>query len=514
MNINPQFGMTLGKFPQRSSFDLSEDNLTAFDMDGLYPVYLAPTVPGDTFNMKAHMFMRLATPLYPIMDNIYVTLHFFWCPWRVVWPNVEKMLGAQDDPDASIDVAMPPLSSPGSVKLNSYPLCDYFGLPYDQFVDNDKINALPFRMYHKVWNDFYRAQALQAKVVEHTADGPSGLSAYPNILKRGKRFDYFTAALPAPQRGEAVSLPLGSLAPVGTSAADGAKVIVDDFNSSNGFHLDIQTNPDAVYDTTAGASNLEADLSAATAATLNDLRLAAMTQQILELDARVGTRYEEVIRGRYGVDIGDLRVQKPLYLGGGTQRVNITPVANTSATGATNQGDLAGFGTVSGKVGFTKSFNEFGYIMGLVSSYADIKYWQGVERHWGWQTRYDVFHPEFVGIGEQAVFKREIYADETDGKDFEAFGYMPRYDELRHGRSKVTSIFRPNKAGTLAAWHLAEEYTSRPVLSDAWIESNHSPAMDRAIAVPSEPHFLADFYFNVKAARPLPTHGIPGVGRF
>lgn len=514
----------------RSSFNRSHGHKTTFDADWLIPILVDDVLPGDTFKVDCHFFARLATPLYPIMDNLFLETFFFFIPYRLVWSNWETFHGSQVDPDTSIDLTIPVLhASATTTDLTNGggidELADYMGLPYASSVDITEISSLPFRAYNLVWNEWFRSQLLQDSVTVPVDDGPDDGGNDFTLLKRNKRHDYFTSALPSPQRGDAVSLPLGSLAPImglGTvadSTPAGSTTVDETGNEGDTYSNQYNSASHTIIIEAAGASAgdlpiVYADLANATAANINDIRLAFQTQRLLERDARSGTRYNEMILAHFGVTVPDYRVQRPEFLGGGSSPINVTPVAQTSGqpTPVANDklGNLAGFGTVAGTHGFTKSFTEHGILLGLANVRGDITYSQGAERYWWKSTRYDWYYPVLAQIGEQSILNQEIFY-QNDANDDLVFGYQERYAEYRYKPSRLSGLFRVDHASTLSAWHLSEDFSALPTLGSSFIQSNTGTPLDRALAINTEPHIIADFFFDMQCARPMPLWGVPGM---
>lgn len=504
----------------RSQFDRSHGYKTTFDAGYLIPFLVDEALPGDTYKVNATAFARLATPIFPIMDNLYLDTHFFAVPLRLVWNNWEKLNGAQENPGDSTDYLVPGIVSPvGGYAVGS--LYDYMGLPTVGQVLPDKVtwnSALFFRAYNLIWNEWFRDQNLQDSIPVPKGDGPDLHTNYV-VQRRGKRHDYFTSALPWPQKGPGVSIPLGGSAPI---ISNNQQMVWSGALGSGGVEWDQNVGVTVAGTPAADGgplywgnqSGLVADLTEATAATINSLRQAFQMQKMYERDARGGTRYTEILKAHFGVTSPDARLQRPEYLGGGSTPVGIAPVPQTSGTAAgagytpTPQGNLAAVGTAqfSGH-GFTHSFTEHCIIIGLVSCRADLTYQQGINRMWHRRSRFDFYWPALAHIGEQSVANSEIYADGSDN-DSLVFGYQERFAEYRYKPSLITGLFRSTAANSLDAWHLAQQFGAHPALNSDFIQDN--PPVDRIIAVQDEPHFLFDAFIKMHCARPMPTFGVPG----
>lgn len=520
---------------RRSVFDRSHVYKTTFNEGQLIPYFVDEVIPGDTFTLNPVEFCRLATPVVPFMDNIYVESFFFFVPSRLVYDKWVNLCGEQENPEDSIDYLVPTVSLTGDM-TNTLP--DYMGIACASGTFNNvSVNCLPFRSYWLIWNEWFRDENLQKSVKvskgetntvlepmgQSTANPnyglPSGIENWYDPAPRGKRYDYFTGALPWPQKGPAVDLPLGQTADI---IPDGSLI----FSQSSGAPIgslapigNVSENPNVrltvpsavpTLNALTYSSGLKVDLSSATSITINSLRQAFMLQRYYEIDARGGTRYTEKLQAHFGVTNPDSRLQRPEFLGSHSSMMSINPVTQTSSTDSTTpQGNLAAYGLNAQRYhAFTKSFSEFGYIIGLINVRADLTYQQGVNKMWLRSDVLDFYWPSFAHLGEQAIENIEIYCQGNDD-DKKVFGYQERYAEYRYKPSLITGQFRSTYNESLDIWHLSQKFVTLPTLSDEFIQDH--PPISRVVAVPSYPHFLLDVKFNLKCIRPMPMYGIPGM---
>jgi hypothetical protein len=519
----------------RSRFDRESIHKTTFDSGWLIPVYVDEVLPGDSFGMKATFFARLTTPIFPIVDNLHLESFFFFVPNRLLWSNWQKFMGEQKSPGDSISYLVPTVTSPASgYAVNS--IFDYMGLPTVGQVGAAATvthNSLALRAYNIIFNEWFRDENLVNPAPQLMGDGPDASTNFA-LLRRGKRHDYFTSALPWPQKGAAVTLPLGTTAPIKTWPSQTISGIQQplimarsDTGALPAANLQFGTGPAGgklgYYNNASVGSylqdlypaNLYADLSQATSATINSLRQAFQIQKLLERDARGGTRYTELLRAHFGVTSPDARLQRPEYLGGGSTNVNINPISQTSGTGVTGGttplGTLAAMGTALGSNhGFRQVFTEHGIILGLINVRADLTYQQGMRRLWSRSTRYDFYWPEFASLGEQAILNKEIYC-KGDANDNLVFGYQERWAEYRYLPSLITGRFRSTSALTLDAWHLAQNFSALPTLNATFI--NDTPPLQRILAVGAAAagsEFYLDSFFQIRTVRPMPMYSVPG----
>lgn len=531
----------------RSKFNRSHGLKTTFDSGYLVPIFVDEVLPGDTFSMDCTLFARVATLISPIMDNMYMDTFWFFVPERLLFDHFENMCGQQDNPTDSTDYLFPTIKSPTGTGFEVGSIADYFGLPTG--VPNLEVRAEPFRAYNLIYNEWFRDENLQESLPFTKADSDQ----YTNykLVRRGKRHDYFTSSLPWPQKGPGVELPFGGTANV---VSDGAMLFTNpNYNpityngvtpfSTLGLYGSGSGHPDqnsywtptsaglrnmdkdgniklsSNSSTSSGfwsgplfySSGLKADLTSATSVTINQFREAFQIQRWYERAARGGTRYTEIIRSFFGVISPDARLQRPEYLGGSSNRIDVNVIPQTSGTtDVSPQANLSAFavGTNGRGNGFSKSFTEHGWIIGLVNVRADLTYQQGINRMWTRSTKFDMYWPTFAFLGEQAVLNKEIYAQGNEDDD-KVFGYQERYAEYRYAPSQVTGKFRSTYAQSLDSWHLAQKFENLPKLSPEFIVDN--PPIDRVVAVPSEPQFLLDCWFNLSCVRPMPVYGVPGL---
>ena len=546
----PQAEIRRSKFNRQSGFK------GAFNSGKLIPFFSDEVLPGDTFDLSTAMVARLATPVVPVMDNIHIDTFFFFVPNRLVWDNWEKFCGEQKNPGDSIDYIVPTVNLENGCDFGS--VFDYIGVsPGVNIPRDDWPIALPFRACNLIWNEWFRDQNLQDSLPVNTGDGPDSAADFP-LLMRGKRHDYFTSALPWPQKGGSVSIPMGEYAKVrtvfngeyGITNSDGGiwnnyphapvRFVKGDDGSLPGTNTQqssgakiwpFVTNKDGYgiqsmysnnYDpqqinigsTGYGLvpSNLIADLSTAEAVSINALRQAFQMQKFLERAARSGTRYREILLNFFGVKSPDSRLQVPEFLGGSEDYINMYQIAQTSSTNETTpQGNLAAYGYMnSRKHGFTKSFTEHGWIIGFVNVWTDLSYQQGLRRELSRRTRWDYYWPDFAHLGEQAILNKEIYLSSDEAQNNEAFGYQERYAEYRYRPSQITGIMRSTSPQSLDVWHLSQKFDNLPKLSSAFIEEH--PPLERVLAVQDEPQIILDAWFSLNCTRPMPLYGIPGLG--
>ncbi|UDN67840.1 major capsid protein [robinz microvirus RP_144] len=525
---------------QRSVFDRSCTHKTTFgsshqnddktwtdDPSMLIPVYIDEVLPGDTFSMDATALLRMATPICPIMDGLHLDLHAFFVPNRILWEDWTKFLGSQDKPNDQLPAALPTLKTPQNFKRFSGDLYDYFGIPPETpFSTFILLNSLPFRAYDMIWNYWFRDENLQDSIDETIAAEPD-YRQY-SLKPRGKRKDYFTSCLPWAQKGGDVSIPLvdnkaytqpGFLSIKDTQVGNADKrynVNTDGtMDDNNDFMRASGADRGVLIDKFYGNvdSQLEVDLSVQ-GSYVNDLREAVQVQKFLERNARGGTRYNELLLAHFGVSVPDSRIQFPEYLGGGTIPVGIQQVPQTSSTDQVSPlGNLAAYSLNLGSMRFHRSFVEHGYILVLASIRQEYTYSQGINRLFLRQNRFDFFWPEFSHLGEQPVYKAELSVSAQVDDPRGTFGFQERYGEYRFNPNRASGLMRPQVPDTLAFWHLGQWFDDKDgvptSLSAGFIEE--APAVGRILAVPSQPHFLADFYFNIKCVRPMSVYSAPGL---
>lgn len=528
---------------QRSKFVRPSTHKTTFNAGNLIPIYVDEVLPGDTFKMKMSSVIRMSTPIYPVMDNANMDVYFFFVPNRLVWDHWKEFFGENNTThwEQPVEYEVPQITAPAGGWAKGT-IADYMGIPTK--IENISVQALPFRAYCKIWNDWFRDQNLKDPAMismdETTTAGANTGDYVTNAekgalpLKVAKYHDYFTAALPEPQKGPEVTI--GGI-------AGNYKVITGEDHEINTTPMHIKgvnrTIDNGFVNLVAGdtggeirnfvgmgapnnispivtiaPTNLWAQTGSATATSINALRQAFAIQRLYEKNARGGTRYIEIIKAHFGVQSPDARQQRSEYLGGTRVHINMDQVVQTSNSGQgiTPQGNTAAYSlTAFNESMFTKSFTEHGYIIGLACIRTEHTYQQGIERFWSRKKMLDYYFPTLANLGEQAILNKEIYA-QGNATDDEAFGYQEAWAEYRYKPSRVSGAMRSNYQTTLDAWHYADKYTRQPILSSEWIDET-SANIDRTLAVQSatEDQFIADFYFACEATRPMPLYSIPGL---
>lgn len=546
-NVESHFALNPTRIDMsRSTFDRSASVKTSFNVGDIVPFFCEEVLPGDTFNVRSSKVVRMQTLLTPLMDNVYLDTYYFFVPNRLVWQHWKEFNGENTESAwiPQTEYSVPQIKAPAG-GWNVGTIADYFGLPTG--VENISVSALPFRAYALVMNEWFRDQNLQDPLVvpvdDATVTGVNSATFVTDVAKGGKPYiaakyhDYFTSCLPAPQKGPDVTLSVASMGDAPVIAKADQVPYYDDrvkfkqqtgsaFANPGTFRMlgsEVSTSnlvgaSDAASSSGAyyAPSNLWAvGQSNAIVATINQLRMAFQIQKLYERDARGGTRYIEVLKSHFGVTSPDARLQRPEYLGGKRVPINVNQVIQQSGTGSgsdTPQGTVVGMSqTTDSNDDFIKSFTEHGYILGVMVARYDHTYQQGIERHWSRKTRFDYYWPVFANIGEQAVLNKEIFA-QGNAKDDEVFGYQEAWSDYRYKPNRVTGEMRSAYAQSLDVWHLADDYSSLPSLSDSWIREDKN-TLDRVLAVKSSVsnQLFADIYVQNRATRPMPLYSVPGL---
>ncbi len=561
-NVESHFALNPTRIDlSRSTFDRSASVKTSFNAGDIVPFFLEEVLPGDTFNVKSSKVVRMQTLLTPMMDNVYLDTYYFFVPNRLVWKHWKEFNGENTEsawiPETTYEV--PQITAPADTGWAVGTIADYFGIPTG--IPNLSVSALPFRAYALIMNEWFRDQNLSDPLVvpddDATVAGVNTGTFVSDVAKGGKPYiaakyhDYFTSCLPSPQKGPDVLIPVadaGNYSVVGNGLAlamtDGTKTgalgtstrpngngygftygtvgsavgssigYTNSFETRNGVGFGVPTLEQLGGDASKSGLVAIADGNAASA-TINQLRLAFQIQKLYERDARGGSRYIEILKSHFGVTSPDARLQRPEYLGGNRVPININQVIQQSGTGSgssTPQGTVVGMSqTTDSHADFIKSFTEHGFIIGVMVARYDHTYQQGLDRLWSRKDRFDYYWPVFANIGEQAVKNKEIYA-QGNAEDDQVFGYQEAWADYRYKPNRVTGEMRSAYAQSLDVWHLADDYASRPSLSDSWIREDKSN-IDRVLAVTSENsnQFFADIYVQNRATRPMPMYSVPGL---
>ena len=509
----------------RSKFLGSFTRKTTFNAGFLIPFLVDEVLPGDHLKYDCTAFVRMATPYFPMMDNQRIDTHFFFVPNRLVWSNWRRFMGEQTTPEQSIDLTVPGIYPASASDWEVGTLWDYMGLPgqYTPVTAGYVVNALPFRAYNLIYNEWFRDENLIASAPALMGDGDVANNGQYIVRRRGKSQDYFTSALPWPQKFAAPSIQSAvsglGIANVDLNVGTGPQTVIDTFGGTTAqFYANSYTSDTVVggvpYWMRANAAGIPQVYAEAS---VNSFRQAFLVQQLLERDARGGTRYTEIVRSHFGVVSPDARQQRPEYIGGGSSALNVTPVAQTTG-GAGVVGVLGAAGTAVGKHHASYASTEHGYVIGLISVRSELSYGQGVPRTFSRKTRYDFYWPSLAGLGEQAILRKEIYVTGNPASDDQVFGYQERWHEYRTRYSDVTGRFRVDAPNSLSAWHLSQRFMTPPVLGQTFIED--TPPMARVLSADvtaAEQHieYLADILIQREAVRPLPMFGTPvTLGRF
>lgn len=536
-NVESHFALNPTRIDiSRSTFDRSSSLKTSFNVGEIIPFYVDEVLPGDTFKVKTSKVVRLQTMLTPMMDNVYLDTYFFFVPNRLTWNHWKQFNGENTEsawlPETSYEV--PQITAP-SGGWNVGTIADYFGIPTG--VANLSVNALPFRAYALIMNEWFRdenlSDPLNIPLDDATVIGVNTGTFVTDVAKGGKPYtaskyhDYFTSALPAPQKGPDVTIPVSSGANLPVRTLEQLVPNLTNFplvnnvgvGTDNSYQVRIQNNTNALEIENTGKPFIPGNLWAindgsVSAATINQLRMAFQIQKLYERDARGGSRYIEILKSHFGVTSPDARLQRPEYLGGNRVPLNVNQIVQQSATaeGSTPQGNPVGLSlTTDSHNDFVKSFTEHGFVIGVMVARYDHTYQQGIERMWSRKDRFDYYWPVFANIGEQAILNKEIYAQGT-AKDNEVFGYQEAWADYRYKPNRVTGEMRSSYAKSLDVWHLADDYDSLPMLSDAWIREDKSN-VDRVLAVTSSVsnQLFCDIYVQNKTTRPMPLYSIPGL---
>lgn len=514
----------------RSKFSGSWSHLTTFNAGELIPFLVDEVLPGDALSYDVTAYVRMATPLFPMFSNQRVDTFFFFVPARIIWSNWKRFMGEQDTPGASIAYTIPQIQvSPASPRT----LFDYFGIPIQTLANPRNISALPFRAYKLIYLEWFRDQNLINAGTVPLGDGPDTYAGTYQVYRRAKSYDYFTSALPWPQKGNAAtSIPLSGTAPVRGLGRLGQAYVLSNQNVFTTYSqqtlaaevFQFAANAASLSDTivqgtsaAGGYPNIRADLSAGVAfMDISAFRTAMSVQQLLERDARGGTRYVESIKMHFGVTSPDFRLQRPEYIGGGSTQLAITPIAQTAPTAGVPLGALGAAATATGSHRASYAATEHGYVIGIINVRSELAYSQGIHKMWDRRTRYEFYYPALSGLSEQAILTSEIWANGNGVSDATVFGYQERWHEYRTRTSMVSGLFRTGVAGSIDSWHLVQNFATAPTLGQTFIED--SPPMDRVLAAGAAANgvqYLADILVSRNATRPLTAYGTPlSLGRF